>query len=275
MSSREQKKLQTRRAFFNAALDLCMTGQSFSSISLRQITREVGVVPTAFYRHFDDMESLGQALVIEELGGTMATLSEGLHIGKTRSFERQIAKSIQLFLQMVSEQPYYWQFLVSERFGGSEAVRNTIDKLLKLHIQSLSEDLALQPAFSHINDYDRLLLADAGINMFFSWIIDLPKPIDGVLSLNEYQEVDCISKRFKVLRRKAFTDSLGEGSEHVTTSFSNFATTLGFVLKEKQEDEWEIAGPKTVNAAAIEYVCKGPTTYWIDIWSDEIRELFN
>lgn len=172
MSSREQKKLQTRRAFFNAVLDLCMTGQSFSSISLRQITREVGVVPTAFYRHFDDMESLGQALVIEELGGTMATLSEGLHIGKTRSFERQIAKSIQLFLQMVSEQPYYWQFLVSERFGGSEAVRNTIDKLLKLHIQSLSEDLALQPAFSHINDYDRLLLADAGINMFFSWIID-------------------------------------------------------------------------------------------------------
>ena len=172
MSSREQKKLQTRRAFFNAVLDLCMTGQSFSSISLRQIPREVGVVPTAFYRHFDDMESLGQALVIEELGGTMATLSEGLHIGKTRSFERQIAKSIQLFLQMVSEQPYYWQFLVSERFGGSEAGRNTIDKLLKLHIQSLSEDLALQPAFSHINDYDRLLLADAGINMFFSWIID-------------------------------------------------------------------------------------------------------
>ena len=56
MSSREQKKLQTRHAFFNAVLDLCMTGQSFSSISLRQVTREVGVVPTAFYRHFDDMD---------------------------------------------------------------------------------------------------------------------------------------------------------------------------------------------------------------------------
>ena len=110
---------------------------------------------------------------------------------------------------------------------------------------------------------------------FFSWIIDLPKPIDGVLSLNEYQEVDCISKRFKVLRRKAFTDSLGEGSEHVTTSFSNFATTLGFVLKEKQEDEWEIAGSKTVNAAAIEYVCKGQTKYWIDIWIDGLRDLVN
>lgn len=172
MSSREQKKLQTRRAFFNAVLDLCMTGQSFSSISLRQITREVGVVPTAFYRHFSDMESLGQALVVEELGGTLATLSDGLHIGRKRSFERQIAKSIQLFLQMVSDQPYYWQFLISERFGGSEAVRRAISDLFKTHVQSLADDLALQPAFNHINDYDRSLLANAGINMFFSWIID-------------------------------------------------------------------------------------------------------
>ena len=110
MSSREQKKLQTRHAFFNAVLDLCMTGQSFSSISLRQVTREVGVVPTAFYRHFDDMESLGRALVVEELGGTLAILSDSLQIGRKRSFDRQIAKSIQLFLYMVSDQPYYWQF---------------------------------------------------------------------------------------------------------------------------------------------------------------------
>lgn len=172
MSSREQKKLQTRHAFFNAVLDLCMTGQSFSSISLRQVTREVGVVPTAFYRHFDDMESLGHALVIEELGGTLATLSESLQIGRKRSFERQIAKSIQLFLYMVSEQPYYWQFLVSERYGGSDAVRKAINELIKKHGQSLAEDLALQPAFTHISTYDRRLLAEAGINMFFSWIID-------------------------------------------------------------------------------------------------------
>ena len=172
MSSREQKKLQTRRAFFNAVLDLCITGQSFSSISLRQVTREVGVVPTAFYRHFDDMESLGQALVLEELGSTLATLRDGLQIGRKRSYDRQIAKSIQLFLQTVSAQPRYWQFLVSERFGGSESVRKAVSELIKMHTQILAEDLALQPAFGHINDYDLNLLSEAGINMFFSWIID-------------------------------------------------------------------------------------------------------
>lgn len=193
MSSREQKKLQTRHAFFNAVLDLCMTGQSFSSISLRQVTREVGVVPTAFYRHFDDMESLGRALVVEELGGTLAILSDSLQIGRKRSFDRQIAKSIQLFLYMVSDQPYYWQFLVSERYGGSEAVRKAINELVKKHAQSLADDLALQPAFTHINDYDRRLLAEAGVNMFFSWIIDwleltYTEDHDDEIDLNEIEE---------------------------------------------------------------------------------------
>ena len=193
MSSREQKKLQTRHAFFNAVLDLCMTGQSFSSISLRQVTREVGVVPTAFYRHFDDMESLGRALVVEELGGTLAILSDSLQIGRKRSFDRQIAKSIQLFLYMVSDQPYYWQFLVSERYGGSEAVRKAINELVKKHALSLADDLALQPAFTHINAYDRRLLAEAGVNMFFSWIIDwleltYTEDHDDEIDLNEIEE---------------------------------------------------------------------------------------
>ena len=193
MSSREQKKLQTRHAFFNAVLDLCMTGQAFSSISLRQVTREVGVVPTAFYRHFDDMESLGRALVIEELGSTLAILSDSLQIGRKRSFDRQIAKSIQLFLYMVSGQPYYWQFLVSERYGGSDAVRKAISDLVKNHTQNLADDLALQPAFTHINAYDRRLLAEAGINMFFSWIIDwleltYTEDHDDEIDLNEVEK---------------------------------------------------------------------------------------
>ncbi|WP_430737247.1 TetR family transcriptional regulator [Psychrobacter sp. VH5] len=193
MSSREQKKLQTRHAFFNAVLDLCMTGQAFSSISLRQVTREVGVVPTAFYRHFDDMESLGRALVIEELGSTLAILSNSLQIGRKRSFDRQIAKSIQLFLYMVSDQPYYWQFLVSERYGGSDAVRKAISDLVKNHTQNLADDLALQPAFTHINAYDRRLLAEAGINMFFSWIIDwleltYTEDHDDEIDLNEVEK---------------------------------------------------------------------------------------
>lgn len=170
--SREQKKQQTRQAFFNAVLDLCMTGQSFSSISLRQVTREVGVVPTAFYRHFDDMEALGKALVEDELGSALAALRGHMHLGRKRSFERQIAKSVQLFFMAIDEQPRYWQFIASERFGGSEAVRRAVSEQIKLFAKIMGEDLGLQPAFEHISAYDRRLLAETGVNLSFSWIID-------------------------------------------------------------------------------------------------------
>lgn len=169
---REQKKQQTRQAFFDTVLDLCMTGQSFSTISLRQVTREVGVVPTAFYRHFVDMESLGKALVEEELGTALATLRDHMQLGRTRSFDRQIAKSVELFFTAINEHPRYWQFIASERFGGSEAVRRAIAEQIALFAKIMSEDLALQPAFAHINDGDRLLLAEMGVNLSFSWIID-------------------------------------------------------------------------------------------------------
>lgn len=36
----------------------------------------------------------------------------------------------------------------------------------------MGEDLALQPAFEHIGSEDRYLLAEIGVNLSFSWIID-------------------------------------------------------------------------------------------------------
>lgn len=170
--SREQKKRQTRHNFYNVVLDLCMTGQAFSSISLRQVTREVGVVPTAFYRHFTDMEELGKALVEDELGDALATLREHMQFGRKRTFERQIAKSVQLFFKAVDTQPRYWQFIASERYGGSEAVRSSINAQISTFANVMSEDLALQPAFEHISSEDRYLLAETGVNLSFSWIIN-------------------------------------------------------------------------------------------------------
>ncbi len=172
MSTRQEQKQKTRQAFFDAVLNLCMTGQSFSSISLRQVTREVGVVPTAFYRHFDDMESLGQSLVEHELGTALAALREFMQFGKKRSFERQIATSVQIFFEAIDSHPHYWQFIASERFGGSEAVRHAINNQITIFADIMSEDLGLQPAFAHINKYDRCLLAETGINLSFSWIRD-------------------------------------------------------------------------------------------------------
>ncbi|WP_434354060.1 TetR family transcriptional regulator [Psychrobacter sp. HD31] len=201
MSTRQEQKQKTRQAFFDAVLNLCMTGQSFSSISLRQVTREVGVVPTAFYRHFDDMESLGKNLVEHELGTALAALREFMQFGKKRSFERQIATNVQIFFEAIDSHPHYWQFIASERFGGSEAVRHAINNQIAIFANFMSEDLALQPAFAHINKYDRTLLAETGINLSFSWIRDWLDLRDDANFSESITETEIASRKKDMLHR--------------------------------------------------------------------------
>src|SRR3954447_12413450 len=64
---RQTQKLKTRQALLDAALGL-LEEQSLSSLGLREVTRAVGVAPTAFYRHFRSIADLGVALVEEALG---------------------------------------------------------------------------------------------------------------------------------------------------------------------------------------------------------------
>ena len=65
--TRIEQKERTRQRICEGALNLIGQGRSFTSLSLREITREAGIVPAAFYRHFSDMDQLGLALV--EMGG--------------------------------------------------------------------------------------------------------------------------------------------------------------------------------------------------------------
>ena len=62
--SRQERKQRTRQAILDAALEIA-DEESLATVSLRQVTKQVGIVPTAFYRHFDSIEALGLALVDE------------------------------------------------------------------------------------------------------------------------------------------------------------------------------------------------------------------
>lgn len=63
--TRKPKRGQTREALMAAALDLVVKKAPFSALSLREVTKKAGVVPTAFYRHFPDMSALGLTLLDE------------------------------------------------------------------------------------------------------------------------------------------------------------------------------------------------------------------
>ena len=73
--SRTERKERTRRAILDATLSLC-EDSSLVALSLRQVAKEVGIVPTAFYRHFDSIEDLGLALVEESFVSLRAMLRE-------------------------------------------------------------------------------------------------------------------------------------------------------------------------------------------------------
>ena len=65
IKSRAQQKEITRRQIIDAAFRLLSLDRSYSSLSLREVTREAGIAPNSFYRHFEDMEELGLTLVDE------------------------------------------------------------------------------------------------------------------------------------------------------------------------------------------------------------------
>lgn len=118
------------------------------------------------------MDELGTSLVKEELGTALADLRTILQVGKKRTFDRQIATSIELFFKAIDRHPHYWHFIVTERYGGNLVVHDALNEQIRIFTKILGHDLGLQPAFSHLNADNRVLLAEMGINIFFSWVYD-------------------------------------------------------------------------------------------------------
>lgn len=169
MSIRDERKQQSRQALLDAALALNTSGRSFSSISLREIARHVGLVPTAFYRHFQDMNELGLELVDQvalHLKGIFHQLGQA-YIYQPDT-ETQI--SLDLFFQAVEHHPEPWVFMIAERWGGSEVISQAIAREINFLIEDLANDLGQIEAMQHIgNTQDLQVFSNILINLSFTW----------------------------------------------------------------------------------------------------------
>jgi len=136
---------------------------------LREVAREVGLVPTAFYRHFQDMDELGKELVDQ----VALHLKSVLHQLGQSYLQHKSAKtqtSIELFVQAVNHSPKQWQFMISERWGGSETVRAAIAREIEFLIEDLTTDLIKLENFKHIqHPQDLNVLSTILTNMSFTW----------------------------------------------------------------------------------------------------------
>jgi AcrR family transcriptional regulator len=177
MTLRDERKQQTRAALLQAALDLASSGRSLSGISLREVAREAGVVPTAFYRHFRDMDELGLA-VADQVGLTLRRMLREARTMALKSPDFAIQSSVRAFLEYVRANPQAFELLARERAGATPRVREAINQEVRFFVSELAADLRVLPMFAAIAPEDCEMIADLVINTALTHageILQLPK----------------------------------------------------------------------------------------------------
>lgn len=156
-SSRGERKERTRRAILDAALALC-EDSSLVALSLRQVAKEVGIVPTAFYRHFDSIEALGMALVDESFVSLRAMLRDVRR--SDPALTDVVDRSISILVEHVHRQRGHFLFIARERAAGPPAVREAIRHEIELCERELATDLARLPGTQAWSTEDLRILSN-------------------------------------------------------------------------------------------------------------------
>ena len=172
--TREERKALTREKLMSAALHL-LDENSFAGLSLREVTREAGVSPAAFYRHFDDMEELGLVLVAESFRPLRQMIRE-VREDPSR-IERVVRGSVEVLVHQVHENRLSFRFITRERFSGVPAIRQAIARELQLIASELATDFARFPYLSEWTTEDLQMIAGLFVDTSVSTaeaIIEVP-----------------------------------------------------------------------------------------------------
>jgi len=163
--SREERKEATRRAIIAAALR-ALNERSFSGLSLREVTREAGIVPAAFYRHFESMEALGLVL-IDESFRALRDMLRGARAGKLDP-SRVIESTVDILIAGVDERREHWRFIGRERNSGVTVLRYAIRTEIRLITSELAIDLTRFPGLNDWSAEDLNILASLFVNSMIS-----------------------------------------------------------------------------------------------------------
>jgi TetR/AcrR family transcriptional regulator, fatty acid biosynthesis regulator len=203
-STRVESKELTRRALIRAALKL-LSNNSFDSLSLREVTREAGITPTAFYRHFDDMEELGLVLVEESFHSLGEMLKDAR--GQAPFDGEAIERSLAVVVRHMHNHTAHFQFIARERYGGVRRLRRSINRELQLFADELAIDLVAMPGVASWSTDDRRMLAGLITETIIRMVAEL-------LEIGPEEERDVIARA----RSQLYLMSLGvpawDASQH-------------------------------------------------------------
>ncbi|GLT13250.1 HTH-type transcriptional repressor FabR [Vibrio algivorus] len=139
MGIRAQQKEKTRRSLIDAAFGQLSADRGFSNLSLREVSREAGIAPTSFYRHFKDMDELGLVMVDE--GGLL--LRQLMRQARQRIVAEGslIRTSVQTFMEFIEQSPNVFRLLLRERSGTSAEFRAAVAREIQHFGAELTEYL--------------------------------------------------------------------------------------------------------------------------------------
>jgi AcrR family transcriptional regulator len=163
--TRSEQKERTRVALLDAALQL-LERKSFGSLGLREVAREAGVVPTAFYRHFDSMEELGLVLIDDSFRTLRRMIREAR--SEPLAFEHVIRRSVEILVQHVHAHELHFRFVARERSSGVPVLRQAIRAEIRLFSSELATDLARFPFLDRWTTEDLGVLATLIVNTMVS-----------------------------------------------------------------------------------------------------------
>jgi TetR/AcrR family transcriptional regulator, fatty acid biosynthesis regulator len=174
--TRVERKERTRQRLVDAALALIGQGRSFTSLSLREIAREAGVVPAAFYRHFRDLDELGLALV--EMGGV--TLRRLLREARRDGIPPtdMLRGSVLIYKRFVEERSLVFRFIAGERGGGSSVLRSAIRREESHFAAEMAQDLRTLGTLPDLSSANLQMICGLVVTTMLnaaSDILDLPR----------------------------------------------------------------------------------------------------
>ncbi|WP_203338408.1 TetR family transcriptional regulator [Nocardioides limicola] len=169
--SRAERKEHTRRAILDSALALSEES-SLVGLSLRQVAKEVGVVPTAFYRHFDSLDALGLALVEESFGSLRHLLADARRLPPDTSpgnlLRVIVDASVAALTEQVPRQASHFRFIARERVAGPTTVRAAVRHEIELIERELATDLARLPGAERWSSEDLRILTNLLVTAMIS-----------------------------------------------------------------------------------------------------------
>lgn len=164
---------ETREKLMSAALELVGKGRHFASLGIREVTRQAGVVPTSFYRHFRSMDNLGLQLV-DELGLVLRRMMREAR-GNVLQADKLIEESVGIFVAHAHAQANrsFFMFMAQGLAGESRAVQEGIRSEMRFFASELANDLRRLRLMQHLSDADLDMTCDLVVRTVAFSLTDL------------------------------------------------------------------------------------------------------